>query len=165
MINSENLDICPFCNKTIPQGPAYFCPTCGKKLDEKYSKRQIILDNTDVIVDENDFDGSSIDEFEDIASLIESNSSSSKNFISEINQDENSEDIVKNNDEDEQISVENIEDDLADFEDEIIENDDSIEDNLKSQNNSIKLDLFLKYCVDNQFSYNFLRYKTVDASQ
>ena len=44
MTNSENLDICPFCNKTIPQGPAYFCPTCGKRLDDEYSKRYFSFD-------------------------------------------------------------------------------------------------------------------------
>ena len=81
MTNSENLDICPFCNKTIPQGPAYFCPTCGKKLEEKYSKRQIILENSDILMDETDIEDSSIDELEDIASLIESNSSYSNDYI------------------------------------------------------------------------------------
>ena len=104
MTNSENLDICPFCNKTIPQGPAYFCPTCGKKLEEKYSKRQIILENSDILMDETDIEDSSIDELEDIASLIESNSSYSNDYISD---DEiSTEEIIKNNDN--QISDENI---------------------------------------------------------
>ena len=135
-------------------------------MDEKYSKRQIILENTDILMDKTDFEDSTIDEFEDITSLIESNSSYSNDSISDITQDEDldneilTEDIVKDIDEDEQVSVENIEED-SDSEDDIDE--DSSEDNLKSQNNYIKLDLFLKYCVDNQFLYNFLRYKTVDA--
>ena len=158
MTNSENLDICPFCNKTIPQGPAYFCPTCGKKLEEKYSKRQIILENSDILMDETDIEDSSIDELEDIASLIESNSSYSNDYISD---DEIlTEEIISSNN---HISDENIEEE-SDLDDKIIQNDDLSEDSLKSQNNSIKLDLFLKYCVDNQFLYNFLRYKIADAN-
>lgn len=136
-------------------------------MDEKYSKRQIILENNDILIDETDFKESAIDELEDITSLIESNSSYSNDFISDMTQDETldneilTEDIVKDIDGDEQGSVENIEEDSLYSEDDI--NEDSNEDEIKSQNNSIKLDLFLKYCVDNQFSYNFLRYKTVDA--
>ena len=157
MTSSENLDICPFCNKPIPQGPAYFCPTCGKKLDEKYSKRQIILENTDILMDETDFEDSSIDELEDIASLIESNSSYSNDYISD---DEIlTEEIISS---DNHISDENIEEE-SDLDDKIIQNDDSSEDSLKSQNNSIKLDLFLKNCVNENFAYGLLRYKNDDV--
>lgn len=136
-------------------------------MDEKYSKRQIILESNDILIDETDFDDSFIDELEDITSLIQSNSSYSNDFISDRTQDENldneilTEDIVKDIDKEEQGSVENIDGDSLDSENDI--NDDSTEDEIKSQNNSIKLDLFLKYCVDNHFLYNFLRYKTVDA--
>lgn len=112
-------------------------------------------------MDETDFEDSSIDELEDITSLIQSNSSYSNDFTSDINQDEKSDDIVKSTDENEQGTIENIEEDSLDSEDDINEN--SSEVNLKSQNNSIKLDLFLKYCVDEEFSYNFLRFKIVDA--
>ena len=39
MYNTEILSNCPFCNGNLPRGPAYYCPFCGKSLDEKYSKR------------------------------------------------------------------------------------------------------------------------------
>ena len=75
-------------------------------MDEKYSKRQIILENTDILMDETDFEDSSIDELEDITSLIQSNSSYSNDFTSDINQDEKSDDIVKSTDENEQGTIE-----------------------------------------------------------
>lgn len=36
---SQDLNNCPFCNAQFPKGPAYYCPNCGKKLDEAFSKR------------------------------------------------------------------------------------------------------------------------------
>ena len=115
-------------------------------MDEKYSKRQIILENNDILIDETDFKESAIDELEDITSLIESNSSYSNDFISDMTQDETldneilTEDIVKDIDGDEQGSVENIEEDSLYSEDDI--NEDSNEDNLKSQNNYYFENLF-----------------------
>ena len=89
-------------------------------MDEKYSKRQIILESNDILIDETDFDDSFIDELEDITSLIQSNSSYSNDFISDRTQDENldneilTEDIVKDIDKEEQGSVETIDGDSLD---------------------------------------------------
>ena len=58
----ENLDVCPYCNIEIPQGPAYFCPACGKELDEEFSKRKIIFESED---DTPISEGSSYDQSDD----------------------------------------------------------------------------------------------------
>ncbi len=156
--HSENLDICPFCKKIIPQGPAYFCPTCGKKLDEKYSKRTIILEKSDDLIVNTSLEYS-IDEMGDISSLIESNSSYSNDSLFDLDEDSSEEHSSEDMDD---FSIENpppdsieiAEDDETEFENESL---------LTSQNNSIKLDLFLRYCVNQDFSYNFLKYKITDA--
>ena len=198
LINSEDLDICPFCKKSIPQGPAYFCPTCGKRLGDEYSNRKIIFEDTDNLMDRT-MDDSSIDELDDITSLIKSNSSYSDDFISDSEEDvsvdnlsgiaetnsdlEDQESISIETEELEEILEEPIEEQsLVEEEDSLDEEteeqglvleEDSLEEDsedigsrvltLKSQNKSIKLDLFLKYCVDEEFLYNFLRYRIVDA--
>lgn len=170
MTNSENLDICPFCNNTIPQGPAYFCPTCGKRLDDKYSNRKIIFDNTEELIENNIVEDSSIDEFDDIESLIKSNSSYSNDLISDSDVDEeNLSDVVEVSSdlEDEEVEPKPIEEEPIDEEHpvkEITVGNDSRVLSLKSQNHSIKLDLFLEYCVDENFLYNFLRYRVADAN-
>ena len=174
MANSENLDICPFCKNAIPQGPAYFCPTCGKRLDDEYSNRKITFEDIDDLIDSNIVEDSSIDEV-DIESLIKSNSSYSNDLISDsdVNEDNLSDIIEVSSDlEDEEIEPKPIEEEATEeepvvkehLEEEITVEDDSRVLSLKSKNQSIKLDLFLKYCVDNAFLYNFLRYRIVDAN-
>ena len=160
MTNSENLDICPFCNNAIPQGPAYFCPTCGKRLDDKYSNRKIIFEDTEDLIENTIVEDASIDEFEDIESLIKSNSSYSNDFISDSEvDDDNLSDI-------EEISIDLEEESAVEehTEEEIAAEEDSGVLSLKSQNLSIKLDLFLKYCLDDDFLNNFLRYRVADAN-
>ena len=125
-----------------------------------------------------------MDELIDLTSLIESNSSRSNDFISDSDQDENFNDEITTDDiveivEDNQESIsEDIEEEkIIESEEEITtseENedepviDDTIDDDssslgLKSQNNSIKLDLFLNQCANKNFSYGFLRYKNVSV--
>ena len=44
---SQDLNHCPFCNAQFPKGPAYYCPKCGKKLDEAFSKRNFFDEASD----------------------------------------------------------------------------------------------------------------------
>ena len=143
MINSENLDICPFCKKTIPQGPAYFCPTCGKKLEDEYSKRYFSVD---------DFPSISYSSLEEI-NIIEEASSDDEETQSDyteffINMDE-SPSVEEDRAYEEDLSIGNIAiDDVND------------ESELEIKNKSIKLDVWLRNCFDDNFLENFLRYKS-----
>ena len=143
MINSENLDICPFCKKTIPQGPAYFCPTCGKKLEDEYSKRYFSVD---------DFHSINYSSLEEI-NIIEEASSDDEETQSDyteffINMDE-SPSVEEDRAYEEDLSIGNIAiDDVND------------ESELEIKNKSIKLDVWLRNCFDDNFLENFLRYKS-----
>ena len=118
---TENLDICPFCNANIPQGPAYFCPTCGKKLEDKYSKRKIIITTEESEI--SSYEDSSLnqtsedlgfveDEYgvEDLINDLESDSSDEEEYEDIVLSD------VKNEEED--YTIEDLINDLESEEDE-----------------------------------------------
>ena len=164
MANSENLDICPFCKNTIPQGPAYFCPTCGKKLGHEYSKRyfsfdefpneiQSALTGTGIIEEKTSDD-------EEISDYTEFFNNVSKSLSFEEEYENFDEDLSSIDDIVSEVEEETILDDDLPINNDFIYEDKNDESELEIKNKSIKLDVWLRNCFDDSFLENFLRYKS-----
>lgn len=157
---SQDLNHCPFCNAQFPKGPAYYCPKCGKKLDEAFSKRNFFDEVSDSLyysekafIDDNSLENSFDDEINDYDSQDEL-----KNSIMDLKTalDNKRKSMDKNNEEN--ISIDILKDKETECDDLNPEQTDSslnteskAFNEVNDINKKLKLNLFLMNCVDDEF--------------